>query len=164
MRAAESRSPSATGPDWAGFVIFTAALASLVYGLIESNQRSFTDGLVLGCLAAAAVLLAVFVTVERRTAHPMFDLRLLRLPTFSGGTQAGSGRVAATTTVAAAEAAGMAEANQMETIAASADVITATVLALRGDSGADGTKRLDPPRSSGVLHAASRPRSQPEVQ
>jgi DNA-binding CsgD family transcriptional regulator len=36
---------------------------------------------------------------------------------------------------AAAEAAGMAEANQMELIAASADVITATVLALRGDSG-----------------------------
>ena len=36
----------------------------------------------------------------------------------------------------AAEAASMAEANQMEIIAASADVITATVLALRGDSGA----------------------------
>ncbi len=36
----------------------------------------------------------------------------------------------------AAEAAGVAEANHMELIAASADVITATVLALRGDSGA----------------------------
>jgi DNA-binding CsgD family transcriptional regulator len=36
----------------------------------------------------------------------------------------------------AAEAAGIAEANQMEMIAASADVITATVLALRADSGA----------------------------
>ena len=36
----------------------------------------------------------------------------------------------------AAEAAGMAEANQMDIVAASADVITATVLALRGDSGA----------------------------
>jgi DNA-binding CsgD family transcriptional regulator len=36
----------------------------------------------------------------------------------------------------AGEAAGLAEANHMETIAASADVITATVLALRGDSGA----------------------------
>ena len=35
----------------------------------------------------------------------------------------------------AAEAAGLAEANQMEMIAASADVITATVLALRADSG-----------------------------
>jgi DNA-binding CsgD family transcriptional regulator len=36
----------------------------------------------------------------------------------------------------AAEAASLAEANQMELVAASADVITATVLALRGDSGA----------------------------
>jgi len=36
----------------------------------------------------------------------------------------------------AAEAAGLAEANQMEIVAASAEVITATVLALRGDSGA----------------------------
>jgi MFS family permease len=90
-RVAESRSPRATGPDWAGFVIFTAALASLVYGLIESNQRSFTDRLVLGCLAAAAVLLAVFLIVERRSAYPMFDLELLRLPTFSGGSVAAFG-------------------------------------------------------------------------
>ncbi len=37
---------------------------------------------------------------------------------------------------AAAEAAGLAEANQMDIVAASADVITATVLALRADSGA----------------------------
>jgi DNA-binding CsgD family transcriptional regulator len=36
----------------------------------------------------------------------------------------------------AAEAAGMAEANHMNIVAASADVITATVLALRGESGA----------------------------
>jgi DNA-binding CsgD family transcriptional regulator len=36
----------------------------------------------------------------------------------------------------AAEAASLADANQMELVAASADVITATVLALRGDSGA----------------------------
>jgi MFS family permease len=64
MRVAESRSPSATGPDWAGFVIFTAALASLVYGLIESNQRSFTDGLVLGCLAAAAGLLYLVLYLQ----------------------------------------------------------------------------------------------------
>ena len=67
------------------------ALASLVYGLIESNQRSFTDGLVLGCLAAAAALLVVFVFVERRSAHPMFDLSLFRLPTFTGGSVAAFG-------------------------------------------------------------------------
>src|SRR6266851_5301488 len=90
-RVTESRAPQASRPDWAGFALFTVALASLVYALIESNQRSFTDGLVLGCFAAAAVLLAVFVTVERRSAHPMLDLSLFRLPTFSGGSVAAFG-------------------------------------------------------------------------
>ena len=90
-RVAESRAPQASRPDWPGFLIFTVALSSLVYGLIESNQRSFTDGLVLGCLAVAAALLAVFVVVERRSAHPMFDLKLFLLPTFSGGLTAAFG-------------------------------------------------------------------------
>src|SRR5580658_10337834 len=87
-KVAESRAPHASRPDWPGFVLFSVALSSLVYGLIESNQRSFTDGLVLGCFAAAAVLLVAFVVVERRRAHPMFDLTLFRLPTFSGGSVA----------------------------------------------------------------------------
>ena len=81
MKVTESRAPHASRPDWAGFALFTVALSSLVYGLIESNERSFSSGLVLGCLAAAAVLLAVFVIVEMRVAHPMFDLNLFRLPT-----------------------------------------------------------------------------------
>ena len=90
-RVAESRAPRATRPDWPGFVIFTLALASLVYGLIESNQRGFTDSLVLGSFAAAAVLLAAFVAMELRAAHPMFDLNLFRLPTFTGGAVAAFG-------------------------------------------------------------------------
>jgi predicted MFS family arabinose efflux permease len=32
-----------------------------------------------------AVLLAVFLWAERHVAHPMFDLSLLRVPTFTGG-------------------------------------------------------------------------------
>ena len=62
-----------------------------MYGLIESNQRGFTDSLVLSCFAVAAVLLAAFVLVELRMAHPMFDLKLFRLPTFSGGLVAAFG-------------------------------------------------------------------------
>ena len=91
MKVAESRAQHASRPDWAGFAIFTLALSCLVYGLIESNQRSFTDGVVLSCLAAAAVLLVVFVIMELRSAHPMFDLNLFRLPTFSGGLVAALG-------------------------------------------------------------------------
>ncbi len=91
MKVAESRAPHASRPDWVGFALFSVALSSLVYGLIESNQRSFTDGLVLGCFAAAAVLLVIFAIVELRSAHPMFDLNLFRLPTFSGGSVAAFG-------------------------------------------------------------------------
>jgi EmrB/QacA subfamily drug resistance transporter len=90
-KVTESRAAQASRPDWLGFSLFTVALSSLVYGLIESNQRSFTDGLVLGCLAVAAVLLAVFVIVELRSAQPMFDMKLFKLPTFSGGSVAAFG-------------------------------------------------------------------------
>jgi EmrB/QacA subfamily drug resistance transporter len=91
VRVGESRSPQASRPDWVGFTVFTAALICLVYGLIESSQRSFTDHLVLGCLAAAVLLLAAFVLVELRIAHPMFDLSLFRRPTFTGGAVAAFG-------------------------------------------------------------------------
>ena len=90
-KVAESRATKASRPDWLGFSLFTVALSSLVYGLIESNQRSFTDGLVLGCLAVAAMLLAVFVFVELRSPQPMFDMKLFKLPTFSGGSVAAFG-------------------------------------------------------------------------
>jgi EmrB/QacA subfamily drug resistance transporter len=88
LRVAESRAPAARRPDWLGFALFTIALAALVYGLIESNQRSFGSGLVLGCLIAAGVLLAVFILVEARLPNPMFELALFRKPTFSAGSLA----------------------------------------------------------------------------
>jgi EmrB/QacA subfamily drug resistance transporter len=85
LRVTESRAPVARRPDWVGFVLFTAALSALVYGLIESNQRSFGSSLVLGCLIGAGVLLAAFVVAEARMSQPMFDLSLFRKPTFSAG-------------------------------------------------------------------------------
>ncbi len=90
-RVVESRAPSARRPDWLGFVVFSTALALLVFGLIESNQQSFTHPLVLGCLVAAALLLGLFVVVELRGRHPMFDLTLFLKPTFSGGAIGGFG-------------------------------------------------------------------------
>jgi len=91
VRVSESKAPVARRPDWPGVVTFTGALASLVYGLIESSERSFSDGLVIGCLAGAVVLLACFLVAERTGKHPMFDLSLFRVPTFSGGLVAAFG-------------------------------------------------------------------------
>jgi EmrB/QacA subfamily drug resistance transporter len=90
-RVSESKAPNARRPDWAGFVIFTLALASLVYGLIESNERSFGDARVIACLVAAGVLLVVFIVVEARGRAAMFDLSLFMKPTFTGGAVAAFG-------------------------------------------------------------------------
>lgn len=85
LRVSESRDPRAGRPDWIGFVTFSAALALLVFGLIEAGVDGWTNGVVLAALVASAVLLAMFVVSQSRQAQPMFDLTLLRKPTFVGG-------------------------------------------------------------------------------
>lgn len=84
-RVHESKAPQARRPDWLGVVTFTLALASLVYALIESSERSFTATRVIVCFVAAGLLLVAFLLAERFGKQPMFDLALFRLPTFSGG-------------------------------------------------------------------------------
>jgi EmrB/QacA subfamily drug resistance transporter len=84
----ESRAPHAHRPDWAGFATLTTGLVALVYGLIRASDTHWSDTGVIVCVAAAAVLVATFVVVETRVAHPMFDLSLLRIPTFLGGSLA----------------------------------------------------------------------------
>ncbi|MEP7332643.1 MAG: MFS transporter [Terracoccus sp.] len=90
-RIAESRNPKAHGPDWIGFVVFTASLSSLVYALIESGQKGFGNTVVITCFIAAAALMLAFVLFEMRTSTPMLDLNLFRKPTFSGGAIAAFG-------------------------------------------------------------------------
>jgi EmrB/QacA subfamily drug resistance transporter len=86
-KVAESHDPRAGRPDWLGFLSFSLALGALVYGLIEAGRPAIGWGAarVVGCLVAAAVLLVAFVVLELVQPHPMFDLRLLRKPTFCGG-------------------------------------------------------------------------------
>lgn len=90
-RVAEAREANARRPDWLGFVLFTAGLCSLVYALTESSVTSFGNSEVIGFLIAAGVLLVAFVGAEARGPHPMFDLGLFRLPTFTGGAVAAFG-------------------------------------------------------------------------
>ena len=81
----ESRSPYPTTPDWWGFALLTAGLIALVYGLIRAGDTSWSNVGVIICLVAGVALLAAFLVAEGRVAHPMFDLSLLRVPTFAGG-------------------------------------------------------------------------------
>jgi EmrB/QacA subfamily drug resistance transporter len=84
-RVEESKAPHAHRPDLPGFVLLTAGLGILVYGMIRASETSWGDTRVIVCIAVAAVLIVAFVAVELRVAHPMFDLSLFRTPTFVGG-------------------------------------------------------------------------------
>jgi predicted MFS family arabinose efflux permease len=90
-RVRESQDPRAGRPDWFGFVTFSLALGLLVYGLIRAGQESWDDTRVITCLVAAALLLVVFVISQMVQDDPMFDLTLLRKPTFTGGLLAAFG-------------------------------------------------------------------------
>src|ERR1700722_7424309 len=85
LRVDESKLANAPRPDWFGFVSFSLALAGLVLGLIRSQADGWGSAVVLGSLIASAVLLVAFVVAEMRVREPMFDLGLLRVPTFNGG-------------------------------------------------------------------------------
>jgi EmrB/QacA subfamily drug resistance transporter len=90
-RVDESRQEGARRPDWTGFAVFTAALVSLVYGLIRSSEKGWTETGVLVLFALAAVLLVVFLIQEHSSDRAMFDLSLFRNHTFDGGAIAAFG-------------------------------------------------------------------------
>jgi EmrB/QacA subfamily drug resistance transporter len=84
-RVEESRNPSAQRPDFLGFVTFSGGLAALVFALIRSNPDGWGSATVVVSLVGAGALLVAFVVAERLQSSPMFDLGLLRVPTFGGG-------------------------------------------------------------------------------
>ncbi len=70
--------------DVPGLVTFSSALFLLIFGLIRGNPEGWGSPLILACLIGAAVLLALFIAIERRSDHPMLDLTLFRKPAFNG--------------------------------------------------------------------------------
>jgi EmrB/QacA subfamily drug resistance transporter len=83
-QVAESRDPDATGVDWLGLVTFSGALFLLVFALIKGNDDGWGSTRIDTYLAVSAVLLVLFVVVERVQKRPMLDLTLFRRPAFAG--------------------------------------------------------------------------------
>jgi len=81
----ESVSEEARFLDIPGLVLGTGALFSATYGLIEANQRGWSDPLIISSLVGAALLLVAFLNWERRNEHAMMPLRFFRIPAFSAG-------------------------------------------------------------------------------
>jgi MFS family permease len=85
LKVPESRDDTVSGKlDWLGALLATLGLGALVYGLIESGNRGFTDPLVLSTIIGGLVALAAFVVVEARSPSPMMPLSLFQSSTFSG--------------------------------------------------------------------------------
>lgn len=80
----DTRDPQAQGVDWPGALTFTGALSLFTYGLLQAPDSGWGSASSLGLMGGAALLLAVFIRVERRAARPMLDLSLFRLPAFAG--------------------------------------------------------------------------------
>ncbi len=71
--------------DLPGFGLAGFGLGLLMFGVSEGPNRGWHDPQVLGTIAAGAVLLAVMVVVELRSAEPIIDLRLLGNRLFRAG-------------------------------------------------------------------------------
>jgi EmrB/QacA subfamily drug resistance transporter len=76
--------PDAQPIDWAGLVLFSAALFGLIYGLIRGNPDGWSSALILLSLVGAGVLMVAFFVVEARQENAMLDLSLFRKPAFAG--------------------------------------------------------------------------------
>lgn len=79
----ESRAAHAPRIDLPGLVSSTAAIALLVYTIIEAPTQGWSAHRTLGGFAVAGVLGAAFVLIERRREQPMLDVHLFKVPAFS---------------------------------------------------------------------------------
>jgi EmrB/QacA subfamily drug resistance transporter len=87
---AESRPIQKVRLDVPGAITVTLGLLALVFGLTHAAESAWTDPTTLGSLAASIILLAAFVAVERRSAHPLVPLAILRRSTVAWGNIAGA--------------------------------------------------------------------------
>jgi EmrB/QacA subfamily drug resistance transporter len=75
-------------PDVPGLVLSAAAMALLVFTVIEAPDYGWGSTRSIAGFAGGAVLLAAFIGWERRTAHPMLDVGLFRNMRFSAASGA----------------------------------------------------------------------------
>ncbi len=71
--------------DVPGALASTLGSALLVYGITQSPAQGWASPLVLGSLALALGLLALFVTIERRSASPLVRLSIFQMPGLAVG-------------------------------------------------------------------------------
>ncbi|MGC0352579.1 MFS transporter [Streptomyces sp. SAI-218] len=79
----DSKAPEGRALDWPGQISIAVGLSALLWGVIEGGDRGWSSPAIVGTLTLAFVALVGFVVAEKRSASPMFNLDLLRIPSFA---------------------------------------------------------------------------------
>jgi EmrB/QacA subfamily drug resistance transporter len=86
----ESRSESVTRHfDAAGAVSVTAGLSLLAYAFLDASESGWGSTKIIGLLAGAVALIAIFVAIELRSKAPLVPFRIFRLRTLTGANVVG---------------------------------------------------------------------------
>jgi EmrB/QacA subfamily drug resistance transporter len=85
-RLKEVSTPERGAPmDWQGFFAFTASIVTFLLALTFAAYGTIPVSWLLLLVGSSVVFLALFVRRERSYAHPLLDLKLLRIREFTGG-------------------------------------------------------------------------------
>jgi len=66
--------------SWGAAVLLSSWLVALLVPISEAPTWGWGSGRVLGLLAFALVLASAWIVVESRSAHPLIDMRMMRIP------------------------------------------------------------------------------------
>ena len=69
--------------DLAGAVTVTAGLVVLVYAIVKAQAFGWGSAPTIGLIAGSVILLAAFVAIEQRSAHPLIRLSIFRVKTLT---------------------------------------------------------------------------------
>jgi len=83
-----SRDPRAARIDWPGVLLSLAAMALLIYTIIEAPDHGWSSRRSVGGFVLFALLFGAFIAWERRARDPMLDISLFRSPRFTAASGA----------------------------------------------------------------------------
>ncbi|QTJ64434.1 MFS transporter [Rhodococcus sp. ZPP] len=75
----ESRVRTAGKINWLTALLLSGWLVALLLGVSQAPASGWGSPIVIGLLVAAAVLVALWVTVESRSANPLIDMKMMRI-------------------------------------------------------------------------------------
>jgi MFS family permease/tRNA threonylcarbamoyladenosine modification (KEOPS) complex Pcc1 subunit len=78
LRTAADRGRAGARIDLPGTGLFILAMLALTLSIVQGSQWGWASPGVLGLFGVSLVLFAVFTAVQRRAAHPLLDLSVLR--------------------------------------------------------------------------------------